>query len=48
MHLGMAVEIFEKEGSKIENWMFNLSIFSSEKKFISPFIRLFPLGNEKG
>ncbi len=26
--------------------MFNLSILSSEKKFISPFIRLFPLGTE--
>jgi hypothetical protein len=45
MHLAMAVEIFDKENSKIENFMFNLSILSSEKKFISPFIRLFPLGN---
>ncbi len=45
MHLAMAVEILDKESSKIENFMFNLSILSSEKKFISPFIRLFPLGN---
>ena len=46
MHLAMAVEIIDKESSKIENFMFNLSILSSEKKFISPFIRLLPLGNE--
>lgn len=26
--------------------MFNLSILSSEKKFINPFIRLIPLGTE--
>ena len=45
MHLAMAVEIFEKDSSKLENFMFNLSILSSEKKFISPFIRLFPLGS---
>lgn len=46
MNLAMAVELVEKETSKIENFMFNLSILSSEKKFINPFIRLFPLGTE--
>ncbi len=46
MHLAMAVEIIERDITKMENFMFNLSILSSEKKFISPFIRIFPLGTE--
>ena len=45
MHLSLSVDLVEKDVNRIENFMFNLSILSSDKKFINPFIRLVPLGS---
>lgn len=48
MHAALAVEVFEKEEIKIENFIFNLSSISKNHKFINPFTRLMANGSDCG
>jgi hypothetical protein len=44
MFAALAVEIVEKEETKIENFILNLSNISKTSKFSTPFTRVMPLG----
>ena len=46
MHLGMSVEVEMGKKKRLENFMFNLSILSTDKKFINPFMRMSSMGLE--
>ena len=48
MHLALGVEVREKEETKIENFIFNMSVLSRSTKLISPFTRMMPLGFDSG
>jgi len=45
LNLALAVQTQHKDSWKTEHYLFNLSALSSEKKFISPFLKLQTGGN---